>query len=221
MDEPSVQHFKWPGSYPMEKTKRKFDKIDGLPNCCCVVHTTQITFGSQDRDGEENDSVLMRAIVDPDMRFTQVWLASDLLELDSVLLEYYEAGDVVNGSKLKLSDGSEDGEYIIGVGDAGYPLRPWTLTPDLLEDGLSLSDAKVEFNRRHSVVTAVALRALAMLKHTWKCLQGEAWHPDNDMLRALSQHLIKSVEQKIKARKKKHSNGRQHLEERRKCMLAR
>ncbi|VAI94403.1 unnamed protein product [Triticum turgidum subsp. durum] len=181
MHEPSVHNFKWPGSYPMEKIKLKFDKIHGLPNCCGVVHTAQITFGSQDRDGEGNEPVLMRAIVDPDMRFTKVWLASDLLELDSGLLKYYEEDVVVNGSKLKLSDGSEDGDYIIG--DAGYPIHPWILTPYLLEDGLSLSEAKVEFNRRHFAVTAFALRALAKLKDTWKCLQGEGWHPDNDILK--------------------------------------
>ncbi|XBI05556.1 hypothetical protein VPH35_133712 [Triticum aestivum] len=179
MQNPTAHHFKWPGSYQMEKIKRKFDKIHGLANCCGAVHTAQITLGSQDRDGEENDSVLMRAIVDPGMRFTQVWLASDLLELDSDLLKYYEDGALVNGSKLKLSNGSEVGDYIIG--DAGYPLRPWILTPYLSEDGLSLSDAKVEFNRRHSAATAVALRALSKLKDTWKCLQGEGWHPDNKL----------------------------------------
>ncbi|VAI94391.1 unnamed protein product [Triticum turgidum subsp. durum] len=182
MDEPSMHHFKWPGAAKMEKIRRKFDKIHGLPNCCGVVHTAQITFGSQYRDGEENEPVLMRAIVDPDMKFTQVWLASDLLELDSDLLKYYDEGASLNGSKLKLSDGSEVGDYIIG--DARYPLRPWILTPYLLEDGLSRSDAKVEFNRRHSAVTAFALRALAKLKDTWKCLQGEGWHRDNnDILR--------------------------------------
>ena len=46
---------------------------------------------------------------------------------------------------------------------------------------LSLSGAKVEFNRRHSAATAVALRALARLKETWKCLEGEGWRPNNQL----------------------------------------
>ena len=170
MDEPSMHHFKWPGAAKMEKIRRKFDKIHGLPNCCGVVHTTHITFGSQNPDHEENDVVLMQALVDSDMRFTEFWLDCDLLK-------YYEMGGWLNGSTLKLSDGVDVGEYIIG--DAGYPLRPWLLTPYRLED--DISESKVEFNKRHSAATAVAQRALAILKDTWKCLQGEGWHPNNQL----------------------------------------
>ncbi|KAM0890980.1 hypothetical protein ACQ4PT_026743 [Festuca glaucescens] len=78
-----------------------------------------------------------------------------------------------------ICDGSDVGECIIG--DAGYPLLSWLLTPYRLENGLSLSDLKVEFNRRHSAATAVTLRALARLKDAWKCLQGEGWPPNNQL----------------------------------------
>uniref|UniRef100_A0A8R7R7N1 DDE Tnp4 domain-containing protein n=1 Tax=Triticum urartu TaxID=4572 RepID=A0A8R7R7N1_TRIUA len=155
----------------MEKIKHMFDKIHGLPNCCGVVHTDRITFGSQNRDHEENDVVVVQSVVDPDMKFTEIWLDYDILE-------DYERGGWLNGSNLKLSDGSDVGEYIIG--DAGYPLCPWLLTPYQFEnDDLPCSDSKVEFNRRHSTATAITFRALARLKGTWKCLQGEGWHPNN------------------------------------------
>ncbi|KAF7112005.1 hypothetical protein CFC21_111948 [Triticum aestivum] len=166
----AMHHCSWPGSTKMEKIKHKFDKIHGLPNCCGVVHTYHITFGSQNPDHEENDVVLMQAIVDSDMRLMEFWFGGDLLES----IEKYAW---LNGGKVKLSDGSEVGEYIIG--DAGYPLRPWLLTRYQLENGLSLSESKVEFNRRHSAATAVAGRSLTRLKDTWKWLQGEGWHPNN------------------------------------------
>ncbi|VAI82129.1 unnamed protein product [Triticum turgidum subsp. durum] len=172
----AMHHCSWPGSTKMEKIKHKFDKIHGLPNCCGVAHTALITFGSQNRGHGENGSVLTKFVIDLDMRFVDIWLDCDLLK-------FFEEGALLNGihrlngSSLKLSDGLEVGEYIIG--DAGYPLRPWLLTPYELENGLSVSDAKVEFNRRHSASTAATLRALTRLKDTWKCLQGEGWHPNN------------------------------------------
>ncbi|KAF7112009.1 hypothetical protein CFC21_111951 [Triticum aestivum] len=166
----AMHHCSWPGSTKMEKIKHKFDNMHGLPNCCGVVRTDHITFGSQNPDHEENDVVLVQVVVDPDMRITEVWLDGDLLEG----IEEYAW---LNGGKVKLSDGSEVREYIIG--DSGYPIRPWFLTPYQLENGLPLSESKREFNRRHSAATAIAPRALARLKDTWKCLQGEGWHPDN------------------------------------------
>jgi hypothetical protein len=93
---------------------------------------------------------------------------------DSGLFKACQIGMLFNGSKLSVSNGSEIGEYIIG--DAGYPLLPWLITPYQEED---LSYYKVEFNRRHSTATTVAVRALATLKDTWKFLHGQAWRPQN------------------------------------------
>ena len=94
---------------------------------------------------------------------------------DSQLFEECEKGGWLNGSKLKVGlDGSEVGEYIIG--DAGYPLLPWLLTPYQEED---LLGSKAEFTRRHSSATTYALKALARLKDTWKYLQGEMLCPVN------------------------------------------
>ncbi|XP_020197205.4 putative disease resistance protein RGA3 [Aegilops tauschii subsp. strangulata] len=182
MWERALHHFSWPGSARMEMIKRKFDRIHGLPNCCGVVHTTHIKFGSQNCDHEEYADTLMQAVVDPDMRFTNTRfrLSGSMMNQlgvlhDSDLFKMGEDGSCLNGSKLKLSDGSDVGEYIIGA--AGYPLRPWLLTP---YHDLSDTDSKLEFDRRiHSATTAVALRALARLKGTWKCLQGEGWHPND------------------------------------------
>jgi hypothetical protein len=139
----------WPCTSEMEKIKHKFYKVYGLPNCCGVVHTARIKFGSQDPD-TENDVMLMQTVIDPDMRLTNCWQGSpgsmdqSSILHDSWLFKSSENGACLNSSKLKLSDGSDVGEYVIG--DAGYPLLPWLLTPYQLEKDLLLSDSKVEFS---------------------------------------------------------------------------
>jgi hypothetical protein len=175
-------HFEWPSSSGKEKIKSKFDKIHGLPNCCGVLHAALITFVSAkpDSDHAEDDSILLQAVVDPHMRFISCWLASEGMKnqskslQESNLFKGCETGIHFNGSKLKVSSGLEIGEYIIG--DAGYSLLPWLITPYQEED---LSYYKVEFNRRHSAATTVAVRALATLKDTWRFLHGQAWRPQN------------------------------------------
>ncbi|KAI4979051.1 hypothetical protein ZWY2020_015804 [Hordeum vulgare] len=174
--ERAVHHSSWPDCSEKDEIKSKFEKIHNMHNCCGVICTTHVPFGPN-CNHEKNDCIQMQLVIDPDMRFKNIWLGpasimnqSSLLQ-DSGLFKECEKGGLLNGSKLKVAlDGSEVGEYIIG--DAGYPLLPWLLTPYHEED---LSDFKAEFNRRHSAATTRALKALSRLKDTWKCLQGDAW----------------------------------------------
>ncbi|KAI4979045.1 hypothetical protein ZWY2020_015798 [Hordeum vulgare] len=174
--ERAVHHSSWPDCSEKDEIKSKFEKIHNMHNCCGVICTTHVPFGPN-CNHVKNDCIQMQLVIDPDMRFKNIWLGpasimnqSSLLQ-DSGLFKECEKGGLLNGSKLKVAlDGSEVGEYIIG--DAGYPLLPWLLTPYHEED---LSDFKAEFNRRHSAATTRALKALSRLKDTWKCLQGDAW----------------------------------------------
>ncbi|KAF7105358.1 hypothetical protein CFC21_106175 [Triticum aestivum] len=170
----AMHHLGWPGSAKMEKIKNKFHKIHGLPNCCGVVHTTHIPFGSENHD----HGVLLQAMFYPDLRFANTWRGAsgsmNQLSLlhDSSLFKSCQEGTVLNGRKLNLSDGLDVGEYIIG--DAGYPLLPWLLTPYRLEDkDLLFADFppyQAEFNRRHSAALDITLSALRRWKDTWKIL---------------------------------------------------
>ncbi|XP_051195381.1 disease resistance protein RGA2 isoform X2 [Lolium perenne] len=172
------KHLCWPDSSEMNKIKSMFDKIHSMHNCCGVICTTHIPF-RPNCDHEMNDCFLLQAVIDPQMRFTTIWLASSgsmsqsgLLQ-DSELFKECEKGTLLNGSKLKVAlDGSEIGEYFIG--DAGYPLLPWLLTP---YQELGLLNSKTEFNRRHSAVTTCITKVLARFKDTWKYLQGETSCP--------------------------------------------
>ncbi|EHA8591844.1 putative protein ALP1-like [Cocos nucifera] len=103
---------------------------------------------------------------------------NDFLVLqNSDFFKLCEKGLRLNGKKLELSDGPEVGEYIIG--DAGFPLLSWLVTP---YQGKDLSDSKTEFNWQHSATEMVAQRALARLKDTWKIIQGAMWRPDKHRL---------------------------------------
>uniref|UniRef100_A0A8R7R971 Disease resistance R13L4/SHOC-2-like LRR domain-containing protein n=1 Tax=Triticum urartu TaxID=4572 RepID=A0A8R7R971_TRIUA len=110
MWERAMHHCSWPGSAKMEKIKHKFDKIHGLPNCCGIAHTARISFGSRNCDDVENESELIQVVVDPDMRFLDIWwnlsasMNQSSLLLDSELLEKCENGVWLNGSTMRLSD---------------------------------------------------------------------------------------------------------------------
>ncbi|KAM0866900.1 hypothetical protein ACQ4PT_042340 [Festuca glaucescens] len=178
--ERAMHHYQWPDSSKSDKIKTMFGKIHNLHNCCGVVCTAQIPFG-QHCDHEEYESILMRAVIDPEIRFMDIWLewegsmnwSSNLQGWD--LFKECEEGVRLNGSKLKVAlDGSEVREYL--VGDAGYPLLPWLLTPYQEED---LSDSKAEFNKRHSAATTCMKKALARFQDTWKFLQGQTSCPVN------------------------------------------
>ncbi|KAM0923307.1 hypothetical protein ACQ4PT_005615 [Festuca glaucescens] len=178
--ERAKHHLRWPDSSKMDEIKSTFGKIHNLHNCCGVICTTHIPFGPNCDHGE-NGRILMQAVIDPKMRIMNLslnsWDSNTQLSIlqKSALFKECEKGGRLNGSKLKVaSDGSEVGEYLIG--DAGYPLLPWLLTPYQEEN---LSDPKAEFNTRHSAATACARKALAMLQEKWKCLQEDVWWPEN------------------------------------------
>jgi hypothetical protein len=146
----AMHHIYWPDSSKTDKIKSRFGKIHNMHNCCGVICTAHIPFGPT-CNHEEDDNILMRVIVDPEVRFLEIWLewegginwSSDFQTCD--IFEVFKKGTLLNGSKLKVAlDGSEVGEYLIG--DAGYPLLPWLLTPYPEED---LSDSRAEFNSRH------------------------------------------------------------------------
>uniref|UniRef100_A0ACD6AUY7 Uncharacterized protein n=1 Tax=Avena sativa TaxID=4498 RepID=A0ACD6AUY7_AVESA len=159
----------WRDSSKIDNIKSMFAEIHNMHNCCGVICTTNIPFGPEG-DHEIKDNILMQVIVDAKMRFMNILLvpAGSMNQLSlfhaCYLFEECNKGAWLNGRKLKVAlDGSEVGEYIIG--DAGYPLLPWLLTPYQEEN---FSDSKKEFNRRHSAATTCALKALARLKDTWK-----------------------------------------------------
>ncbi|KAJ4772203.1 PIF / Ping-Pong family of plant transposase [Rhynchospora pubera] len=191
MEERGLSHLRWPDADEMEKIKAKNEKIKGLPNCCGAIDTTHIMLclpsGEPNSkvwlDSEKNHSMVIQVIVDPDMRFRDIitgWPGS-MNELQilksSGFYKLCEKGARLNGKSVKLSDCSEIREYI--VGDNGYPLLPWLMTP---YQGTDNAVHKSGFNKRHSATRSVASRALARFKDMWRFFQGEMWRPDKHRL---------------------------------------
>lgn len=192
MEERGLHHLQWPSTeLEMEEIKTKFEKIRGLPNCCGAIDTTHIMLclstvdDANDAwyDREKNQSMVLQAVVDPDMRFRDIvtgWpgnMNDSAVLRNSGLFKLCENGSRLNGKKIMLSEGSEVREYIIG--DAGFPLLPWLITP---YQGKDLAETKAEFNKRHFATRMVAQRAIARLKEMWRIIQGVMWRPDKHKL---------------------------------------
>ncbi|XP_050217559.1 protein ALP1-like [Mercurialis annua] len=192
MEEKGLHHLKWPSSESeLMDIKSKFEKIQGLPNCCGVIDTTHIMMllSSSDPtnnmwlDHEKNHSMVLQAIIDPEMRFRDIvtgWPGKleDLVVFQSSnFYKLCERGERLNGKKLQLSEELEIREYIIG--DSGFPLLPYLIVP---YEGKELSEPKAEFNKRHSATQMIAHKALAKLKDTWRIIQGVMWRPDKHRL---------------------------------------
>ncbi|KAI8030438.1 Protein ALP1-like [Camellia lanceoleosa] len=194
MEARGLHHLRWPSTEAeMKEIKSKFERIRGLrlPNCCGAIDTTHIMMclSSIDRsnniwcDKEKNHSMILQAIVDPDMRFLDIvtgWpgsLSDSLVLKSSTFFKLSEEGKRLNGEKVKISEGTELREFI--VGDLGFPLLPWLLTP---YQGHSLTDSQANFNKQLSAARMVAQRALARLKETWRIIQGVMWRPDKNRL---------------------------------------
>jgi hypothetical protein len=181
MLKPEIQHFKWPGTSEMMMIKSQFDKIYGLPNCCGALHTTNIEvshLSPKPVNSKKNASLVLQALIGPDMKFMNIWwLARHACWNESTILPTSNLFKrCMKGEMLNLSyDGSEVREYIIG--NAGYPLLPWLITPYQEEN---LSYCKAEFNMRQSTATTSAARALTRFKDTWKFSYGEVWRPNSD-----------------------------------------
>ncbi|XP_059660698.1 protein ALP1-like [Cornus florida] len=191
MEERGLHHLQWPSTeQEMSEIKSKFENIRGLPNCCGAIDTTHIMMLLPQSDladvwldRQKNHSMVLQAVVDADMRFRDIvtgWpgkMNESLVLQSSNFFELCEKGERLNGNKMKLSEGTELREYI--VGDSSFPLLSWLVTP---YQGKELSESRAEFNRRHFATRMVARRALARLKDMWRIIQGEMWRPDKHRL---------------------------------------
>ncbi|XP_042477403.1 protein ALP1-like [Macadamia integrifolia] len=182
MEVSGLKHLKWPSTeQEMTQIKTKFKRIKGFPNCCGAIDSTHImirlpkaeTSNEIWLDSKKNHSIVLQAIVDPDMRIRDISIGWPGSMNESTILQHSgffnlcQRGERLNGESIELSNGSQVREYI--VGDVGFPLLPWLITP---YHGRELSETDFEFNKHHLATMMVAQRALVRLKERWRIVQG-------------------------------------------------
>ncbi|EYU36255.1 hypothetical protein MIMGU_mgv1a021222mg [Erythranthe guttata] len=190
IEQSGTHHIQWPTTnQELTEIKRKFEKIRGLPNCCGAIDTTHITMllTSSDREADSwvdrkgAHSMVLQAVVDPDLRFRDIVTGWPGKMTDSSVLENSTFFQLCqNGERLKKSEQDEEEkitEYIIG--DYGFPLLPWLITP---YQGKQLTETKTEFNQRVIATHLVAEKALTRLKEGWRMIRGDMWRPDKHKL---------------------------------------
>jgi hypothetical protein len=181
----------WPEGDDMETVKRGFLNRWNFPNCCGALDGTH--FPIELPNGENSESyfdfkkkisVSMQGIVDLDLRFLHVccgWPGSvqdfRLLRVSSFYKDVEERGTKLNAFEYFCSDRQSFlREYILG--DAGYPLHPWLMTP-FTQGRSPISD---EWNHWHSQARICVERAFGVLKGVWRILSQKLIKPRKDRI---------------------------------------
>ncbi|GLJ06678.1 hypothetical protein SUGI_0044900 [Cryptomeria japonica] len=182
-------YIQWPSDHStLELVKQGFHQKQGFPNCCGAIDVTHIDFelpanecSSDWYDHDHNYSMSLQAIVDSNMRFMDVftgWPGSindARLLRNSAFYRLCEGGERLNGMSVSIGSSSIR-EYI--VGDGGYPLLPWLITPF---SGAATDDKK-SFNFKLSSTRIVVEHAFGKLKGVWRILNSKMCHPNLQML---------------------------------------
>ncbi|XP_052237734.1 putative nuclease HARBI1 [Dreissena polymorpha] len=143
------------------QVKQKIFGIAGIPNVIGAVDCTHIAMLAP-REREDiyvcrkgYHSINVQAVVDANMRFTNIVAKWPGSTHDSVIFDNCSLKDwLVDGSKGWL------------LGDSGYGLKPYLLTPKLNP----MSRAEIAFNLAHSRSRMVVERAFGLLKSRFRCL---------------------------------------------------
>ncbi|KAH6947847.1 hypothetical protein HPB50_021832 [Hyalomma asiaticum] len=82
---------------------------------------------------------------------------------------YYALNVMVRRNPLReqLASQLEPGEYVLG--DSGYPLEPWLLTP--VPGNPAPGTPEAEYNKEHASMRNVVERCIGVLKSRFRCLQ--------------------------------------------------
>uniref|UniRef100_A0A8C5LP40 Putative nuclease HARBI1 n=1 Tax=Leptobrachium leishanense TaxID=445787 RepID=A0A8C5LP40_9ANUR len=143
--------------------KLGFFKLGGIPNVLGAIDCThmEIKAPSQDAEAYLNRelfySLNVQMVCDADMRIMNVLAGFPGSAHDSFIL-----------ANSSIARDFQDGQFPDGwlLGDSGYPLRPWLMTPYRTTPGA----AHESYNKAHQRARSVIDRTFSLLKMRFRCL---------------------------------------------------
>lgn len=149
----------------LNKMKADFHSIAGFPNVVGCIDGTHVRLQGPSADEhlyvnrKGYHSINVQAICDANLKITNCvarWAGSTH---DSRILQHSQIGEA-------FDQGLIDG---ILLGDSGYPLKPWLLTPFLNPN----NRAQQRYNNAHCKTRNTVERTFGVLKRRFHCLHGE------------------------------------------------
>ncbi|XP_068926686.1 uncharacterized protein [Petaurus breviceps papuanus] len=163
----------------LEEVMEMFWARHSFPMCAGAIGSTHIEVRCP--KGQEKDywnqhqyfSVILQAVADPRLRFSQVFVGSSGSSHDSHMLEASQLCQKGNLGNLFPPIHKEIGGQTIGpvlVGDEAYPLREWLMVPC----HHPATPEELCFNERLSSAQETIDQAFRQLRGRWQCLLAKA-----------------------------------------------
>jgi hypothetical protein len=166
---------RWPEGEDMEDVVSDFRAISQMPSVHGAIDCTHITISKPKVCPEDYFyykqgayTIVLQAVVDAQKRFTDIFVGLPGSVNDSCILK--KSGlyrRVLNGGLLsdELHHTADIPPYILG--DKGYPLLPWLLTP-FRDDGRQRTVLETVYQEYQSRGRSVVENAFGILKQTWR-----------------------------------------------------
>ncbi|CAN9506912.1 unnamed protein product [Ophioblennius macclurei] len=143
--------------------KKQFAAMSGFPNVIGVIDCTHVGIRAPTvneiiyLNRKNVHTINVQVVCAADMVLTNLVARWPGSTLNSFVLTHSSVGN-------KLQTGAARDGWLLG--DIGYPLTPWLLTP--YANPQSAEEAR--FNEVHSEAHSVVQRAISLLKARWRCL---------------------------------------------------
>ncbi|KAL2635781.1 hypothetical protein R1flu_007260 [Riccia fluitans] len=160
-------YLSWPRGESMLEVSQKFERTCGLPNIHGAIDCTFVrVWCPQDQAGcffhrKWYTSIVLQAVADNDATFLDISCGFPGSVHDqrvlrrSLFLQKVEGGEILIEPVLTLSGGVRLSPYILG--DSGYALQPWLMTPISLTPHPPMLNVYLQHDRSEVVSVSNAL----------------------------------------------------------------
>jgi hypothetical protein len=171
---------RWPRGPEMREVMTDFKAWCGMPSVHGAIDCTHISIAKPASFPEDyyyfktgGYSVVCQAVVDCKKLFTSLFIGLPGSVNDSRVLRRSGLWQHVHQRRLMhIENGCQDAIPPYLLGDKGYPLTSWLLTP-FKEEGEPRSVAEELYNKRHRQGRSVVENAFGLMKMNWREMLGK------------------------------------------------